>query len=158
VSDFLRDREIVNYELPVLAKPGAELDEAAADSTKRWYALKRLAAFNRLGLTAAGRKWNPLLHPRGPDGKFITKFGWVRLLVDGKWQRGYVKDIGADGTVTVEMQRTGVVRNLTHDEASKSLYALPKPKAHLDLPKLNETHQSWSVTGGQGGSNPGKKF
>lgn len=36
---------------------------------------------NLIALVAATKKWNPLLHPRGKDGKFIEKGGWIRGLL-----------------------------------------------------------------------------
>ena len=49
-------------------------------------------------LTAARRNFNPLLHPRGADGKFIEKDSWVRWLRPGygSTRRGHVLDIVPD--------------------------------------------------------------
>lgn len=49
-------------------------------------------------LTAARKNFNPLLHPRGADGKFIEKESWVRWLHQGygSTRRGQVLDIIPD--------------------------------------------------------------
>jgi hypothetical protein len=46
-------------------------------------------------LTAARKNWNPLLHPRGGDGRFIEIDSWVRWLHRGfgSTRRGQVIDI-----------------------------------------------------------------
>lgn len=158
VSDFVHDREIINYEVPVLAGPDVEaLTAALRNPSTRWYALKRLTSFTRLGLISAGG-WNPLLHPRGHDGKFIVKFGWVRALINGKWERGYVTGINSEGLITVEYDHGKTTKTYTNFEASKSLYATPKPKARLDLPELGKPNKDWTAVGGQAGSNPGGKY
>lgn len=158
VTDFMRDREIVNFKLPRLDAPNTEeLARLLSDKSTRWYALKKLAKFEKLGLTA-GAKWNPLLHPRGPDGKFIEKFGWVRFLLNGRWVRGFVEDIDDEGVLRVRDVETGNAHFFSNFEASKKLYSLPKPKARLNLPDLGASDGNWKVTGPQGGSNPGGKF
>ncbi len=49
-------------------------------------------------LTAARKPWNPLLHPRGADGRFIEVGSWVRWLRQGfgSTRRGQVKQIIPD--------------------------------------------------------------
>lgn len=49
-------------------------------------------------LTAARKPWNPLLHPRGADGRFIEVGSWVRWLRQGfgSTRRGQVIDIIPD--------------------------------------------------------------
>ncbi len=49
-------------------------------------------------LTAARAPWNPLLHPRGADGRFIEVGSWVRWLRQGfgSTRRGQVVDIVPD--------------------------------------------------------------
>lgn len=156
MNDFTHDREVVNFKLPSLTVPNREqLIKLLSDESTRWYALKKLSKFNKLGLTA-GANWNELLHPRGPDGKFITKFGWVRFLDNGKWVRGFVNNIDDAGNLTVSTDSE--LRTFTNYEASKMLYALPKPKALLTLPTLGVPDSTWQPTGPQGGSNPGGKF
>lgn len=51
-------------------------------------------------LTAARKPWNPLLHPRGADGRFIEVGAWVRWLRQGfgTARRGQVVDIIPDPT------------------------------------------------------------
>ena len=69
------------------------LAAALEDPDAHWYAKRILPALTaaatpeELALVAA---WNPLLHPRGPDGKFIRKFGWVKWLEGAQWKTGYV--------------------------------------------------------------------
>lgn len=72
------------------------------------------------------------LHPRGPDGKFIRKFGIVRWFELGVWKRGRAVEIRDDGSVRV--------RSFDGDEKifadpSQNLYAVRKEKARLDVPE-----------------------
>ena len=132
------------------------LQAALADPTQRWYAQRRLR-----GLAASGAllavAWNPLLHPRGRDGKWIERFGWVRWLgSDHKWRTGWVKDIDpTSGELTV---RAGDGEHSFPN--AKNLYSKPKPKASLTLPNVltKEIPDKWKQIGGQGGSNPGAMF
>ena len=123
----------------------------------RWYAQRRLHALAATGALLAVA-WNPLLHPRGRDGKFIERFGWVRWLdKNHQWQTGWVKDIDPlDGELTIR-RRDGT--NAYFPDA-KTLYSRPKPKASLTLPNVitKETPPNWKQVGGQGGSNPGALF
>jgi hypothetical protein len=136
-----------------------EFHTAFADPETRWYAQRRLKALAASGALVAAPLWNPNLHPRGHDGKFIQKFGWVRWFdqSDKSWRNGWVKDISpTDGKLTI---RSGG-ETLSFPNA-KNLYAKPKPKASLQLPNLigNDTPpKGWKKVGGQGGSNPGGMF
>jgi hypothetical protein len=128
-----------------------------------WYVERRL----RGGLSAALMEaltaaWNPNLHPRGPDGKFIMKFGFVRWLdMDTKsWKAGYVRDIdGKTGDVFVRNAH-GTEFTFSRDSAQKKLYARPKPKAKLKLPSIGKKNPDVPMDkiGPQGGSNPGGLF
>lgn len=114
----------------------------------RWFAERRLALL-------AGSQWSPDLHPRGPDGKFIEKWGFVRWLVDGMWERGRVENILPDGEIIVapDNDRSNLVTLKTN-----RAYSLPTPKGHLDNnpdPNTPEVPDNWKKTGEQGGSNPG---
>lgn len=91
-------------------------------------------------LTAARRNFNPLLHPRGADGKFIEKDSWVRWLHPGygSSRRGQVLDIIPDpenpeGRVIARVEfpdRDGktVVRDIQFDELEK----VAPPKGRID--------------------------
>ena len=130
------------------------LQAALNDPQQRWYGLRRLTALAATGALVAAT-WNPNLHPRGRDGKFIERFGWVRWF-DPKtldWRTGWVSDInGADGTLTV---RSGGEK--IEFPNAKNLYSRPKPKALLDLPDptTGKLPDKFTKVGGQGGSNPG---
>lgn len=120
-----------------------------------WYIDRRRTSLAAAGLTAA---WNPNLHPRGRDGKFIEKWGFVRWLEDGQWRRGQVVDIDASsGKISVKRQTNGETLTWGAKQAQGSLYSLPKPKATLKLPdpKKDIPAPGFTKIGGQGGSNPG---
>ena len=135
-----------------------DLEAMLDDDGTRWYAERRLRALQAAGLvvtTAAG--WNDKLHPRGRDGKFIEKFGFVRWIENGHWQRGQVMSINDDGHVTLRKKDGSTV---DIPKPSQQLYSLPRPKGVLNLPGGGSKADdgTWVKTGGQGGSNPGGKF
>lgn len=146
--------DVVLYDLNGEAGP-EELIAMMSEPENRWFARPRLAALAQRGLVAA--VFDPKLHPRGHDGKFINVFGWVRWLGGmGKWNRGQVTSIDSDGTINVRLSNG---EKGSFDNANK-LYTLPTPKAHLHLPDpLNKDNdplmQGFDKVGGQGGSNPG---
>jgi hypothetical protein len=124
------------------------------DSKTRWYALRRLRGFEAAGLVA-GTLWNPDLHPRGPDGKFIEKWGFVRWLVDGIWERGRVENILPDGKIIVNPDKD---KGDLVELSTKQAYALPTPKGQIKGtpdPNSHNVPEAWEKVGGQGGSNPG---
>lgn len=128
------------------------------DDSTRWYALRRMRALQAAGLlpsTAAG--WDAKMHPRGRDGKFIEKLGFVRWLENGAWRRGQVQGIEPDGSVTVK-DKNGEFINIA--KPSQQIYSLPRPKGMLNLPGGGSKSDDgvWVKTGGQGGSNPGGKY
>ena len=129
------------------------LQAALNDPEQRWYGLRRLRALAAAGLIAA--TWNPLLHPRGHDGKFIEQFGFVRWFdKSGTWRSGYVTDIdGTTGVITVK----GQGGDYFSFADPKKLYARPKPKARMKLPNpgSGSTAPGFTKVGKQGGSNPG---
>jgi hypothetical protein len=132
------------------------LAAALADPDQAWYARRRLAALAASGALVA-TTWQEHLHPRGRDGKFIEKFGWVRWFDDDlKWKRGQVRDIKPNGLITVR-ESNGTTRDF---QGAGKLYAQPKPKAKLSLPNLltGKIPEKWKKIGGQGGSNPGGVF
>lgn len=59
-----------------------------------------------------GRDWNPLLHPRGRDGKFIRTGHRIRAFAEGamagaeSWMTGVVEQINPDGTIRVRITAT----------------------------------------------------
>lgn len=104
-------------------------------------------------------------HPRGPDGRFIETFSWVRWFdfPSQRWFRGKVMDVGDDGEVTVhrrlDADNVGVYR-FSFDQSSKQLYSSPKPKATLALPEVMEAgdNNGWRHLGESGGFNPGGTY
>lgn len=147
--------DVVLYDLDAGAS-AEELIEMMKDPSARWFARARLASLARQGLVAA--TWNPLLHPRGRDGKFITVFGWVRWINNktGKWERGQVQKVdSSNGAVTVK-KSNGSTAMFLH--SSTDLYNVPTPKGSLTLPNPSNgdtTGGGFEKIGGQGGSNPG---
>ncbi|HEY5786027.1 MAG TPA: hypothetical protein VIT65_14750, partial [Microlunatus sp.] len=111
-------------------------------------------------LTAAGtRKFDPSLHPRGPDGRFIKKYGIAKWLDKKSKKWGYGKVVGwakgaAKNAVDVTLSPTDVSGvSLGQPDIVRSdtdLYDAPKVLAHLK--KDDATSKK---TGGQAGSNPG---
>jgi hypothetical protein len=131
---------------------------ALADPEQRWYGLRRVNALAAAGALRADG-WNPNMHPRGKDGQFIEKYGWVRWFNPEtlNWRTGWVSDInGTDGTITIRSggEKFGGVN-------PKTLYSSPKPKARLDLPDPTDSGKmpdNFTKVGGQGGSNPGALY
>lgn len=96
-------------------------------------------------LTAASRDWNPLLHPRGADGRFIEVGSWVRWLRQGfgSTRRGQVKEIIADPNAEV---RDGVPtkviarvefpdkdgKSIIHEVPTEELEKVAPPKGSID--------------------------
>jgi hypothetical protein len=90
-------------------------------------------------LTAARKNWNPLLHPRGADGKFIEVDSWVRWLRPGfgSSRRGKVLDIIPDPensnrvVARVEFPDRGET-TVTHDIQFDELEKVAPPKGYID--------------------------
>lgn len=133
------------------------LEELYADPETQWFAIKRIAQEALRG--DAG--WNPLLHPRGRDGKFIEKFGWVRWFDfdSGKWLTGKVWNIDSAGTLQVTPKGGGDGDVFfSHTEVREKLQTIAAPKGRLKLPNPTNPDAEvpgWKKVGGQGGSNPG---
>lgn len=140
---------------------GASLRDLYEDPKTRWFAVKMTSREVARGLVAAG-EWNELLHPRGRDGKFINKFGFIRWFdIDtNKWVRGMVENIAEDGSLTVVTVGNYKSKKFTHDEIAKKVYSAPVTKAKLDLPDVGSVSETedWKKVGGQGGSNLGGFF
>lgn len=140
---------------------GASLRDLYEDPKTRWFAVKMASREVARGLVAAG-EWNELLHPRGRDGKFINKFGFIRWFdIDtNKWVRGMVENIAEDGSLTVVTVGNYKSKKFTHDEIAKKVYSAPVTKAKLDLPDVGSVSETedWKKVGGQGGSNLGGFF
>lgn len=132
-----------------------ELIEApVAASGLEWYRRKRHLT---LGLVAAPRrKFNPLLHPRGRDGRFIRKFGWIKWFADSQWMRGQVIDV--DGNTGLLKVR-GSDHKVNSVNPKVAITTRPE-KARMRLPNLDTSDKdtSWKKVGGQGGSNKGGVF
>lgn len=121
------------------------------------YAQARMVpASKRDGLTAASRGFNPDMHPRGKDGKFIVKFGFVNVLLNAlqqdessktkfsptgakKNQRGRVVDIipdpknPGDPDIRVEIMDSNGKQLGFATVKSDSITAAEPIKARLDL-------------------------
>lgn len=97
-------------------------------------------------LTAARGSFNPLLHPRGADGRFIEVGSWVRWLRQGfgSTRRGQVKEIvpdpkatgkdGIPGRILVRVEfpdRNG--QTLVHDIPADELEKVAAPKGSVSL-------------------------
>lgn len=137
--------------------PAASLRDLYVNPTTRWFAAKQAAKLIARGVVAAG-EWNELLHPRGRDGKFINKFGFVRWfdVATGKWRRAMVKDIGESGTLFTVTTDTKESVVFPHEAISKKVYSAAVVKAQLALPDVSGgSTPGWTKTGGQGGSNLG---
>lgn len=151
--------EVVFYDIDLDASP----EDLYANPETRWFGVKAMA---RQAITA-GVDWDPLLHPRGRDGKFIDVLGFVRWFnfKTGKWTKGQVTEIDTQGNLTVQSKSPSPVGEITHttmfshEGAAEKLFAAATVKANVHLPSnLNETSLGWKKTGGQGGSNPGGFF
>lgn len=95
-------------------------------------------------LTAARIPWNPLLHPRGADGRFIEVGSWVRWLRQGfgSTRRGQVIEIVPDPKTTTRNGAVGKVlarvefpdrdgRKVTHDVEFDELEKVAPPKGSV---------------------------
>ena len=145
--------EELGFQLPIIET----LDDV--ETARRLYpdpVAQRYITKREMALVAAGGgkwKWDPVLHPRGKDGKFIEIGAWIKFLSGGKWKRSRVKSINPD-TGAITTASGDVVEN-----PSKNAYSLPKPKATLPLPVISKSEdKGWKKVGGQGGSNPGGMF
>ena len=110
-------------------------------------------------LIAAGDgAFDPSLHPRGADGKFISKFGVIKWLTNGQWSYGTVQGIqknenGKDVDITIQPSDLGGTPTPGKGELTlkpKQIYKAPVKIAHLQA-----NHADAKKIGGQGGSNPG---
>lgn len=137
------------------ASPLVALQALWEDPDTRWYAQRRYGALAAAGVLV-GATFNPNLHPRGHDGKFIEIFGFVRWFDTDKmtWRNGVVMGIQDDGHITVK----GQYGDFFTFQNPKLLYARPKPKARMKLPSpgtVGGDVPGFNKVGGQGGSNPG---
>lgn len=69
-------------------------------------------------------------HPRGHDGKWILKGGFIRALIGQHWQQGRVAKMNPNGTVTVKTQRGTVDLPPDHIEASKAKAIIGEDPSH----------------------------
>src|SRR5690606_22056760 len=157
-----RPDDVVLYDLDEHADADSLLS-MVKDPEQRWFARARLASLAARGLLANG-VWDPKLHPRGRDGRFIRKFGWVRWLANGRWLSGQVRSIDPDtGNISVQrlVPKDGgyvtVDTVFTPSGIKGRLYVAPPPKGSLNLPdpKIGKNAPGFEKVGGQGGSNPG---
>lgn len=92
-------------------------------------------------------------HPRGKDGKFISKGGVVRWLRNGLWLRGKVLDWSDDGsTITVERVLKGGKPGPKEDVPRTDIISDRSAKAYIDVKKLKKTGKATA------GSNPAGIF
>lgn len=93
------------------------------------------------GVTAAVGKFDTSLHPRGKDGKFIEKLGFVNFSVGRKQERGQVVGIGKGTgnnkgkTVLTIQKEDGSTVDVTSDKVSQAA----KSKADLAAPKSKQS-------------------
>lgn len=108
-------------------------------------------------VTAGIKRWNPDLHPRGKDGRFIEVGGWIRAFIDlfdgddgsTKGRIGRVKNIVPDParpghpkiTVEVKDRDGGFIERVVDKDAiadapdvKATLPSAEKAKARLDVP------------------------
>ena len=92
------------------------------------------------GVTAAVGKFDASLHPRGKDGKFIEKLGFVNFSVGRKQERGQVVGIGKGTgnnkgkTVLTIQKEDGSTVDMTSDKVSQA----SKSKADLSGKKTSK--------------------
>lgn len=92
-------------------------------------------------------------HPRGGDGKFITKGGWVKFILNGIWQVGQVEGTMA-GMVSIKHHNKATGKDESALIPRQRVFRATKPdkiKARLDP-------SGWTNVGGQKGSNTGGTF
>lgn len=152
--------EIISYQLDEIVYD-YDLEYVDVTEDNLWYVNRRRSALGLPLVAAPTPKWNPNLHPRGRDGKFISVGGFVKFLRNGKWFKGKVVGIDADnGEVKVVFTGSnGVDETTVFANPSKGLYAAQTPKATMKLPDISKSEDAGFVKiGGQGGSNPGALF
>jgi len=116
--------------------------------------------FDPLPMSAAAGVWDPALHPRGKDGKFIRKNSVIKFLskVNGMWNYGKVTGIypGPGGPVinVTPSNLSGVPTGAPDIELKPSdIYTSPEKKANLSTSSPNAKQ-----VGPQLGSNPGASY
>lgn len=152
--------EIISYQLDEIVYD-YDLEYVDVTEDNLWYVNRRRSALGLPLVAAPASKWNPNLHPRGRDGKFISVGGFVKFIRNGKWHKGKVVGIDADnGEVKVVFTGSnGVDETVVYAHPSKGLYAAQTPKATMKLPDISKSEDAGFVKiGGQGGSNPGALF
>jgi predicted ABC-type ATPase len=107
------------------------VDPIVASLRERVHGADALTAGPLSKFTSLGRRaFDPDLHPRGKDGRFIEKFGFVKYVFGNRAKRGQVvgirKDKSDDVIVSVRTD-DGVVLNVK----SNQLESIPTPKARL---------------------------
>lgn len=107
------------------------------------------------------RKWNEVLHPRGADGRFISKGGWVKW-IDPKtkqWASGSVDEVYTKNGPTPDKSVVIIRTKLSNGNSGPSLtpdkiYSSKAPVAKIST---DFTAKLVKKTGPQG-SNPGGLF
>src|SRR5262245_28940791 len=129
-------RDWFSYHLTIEPVTAENFAATWTNPETRWFARRKLRGLVATGVLAAA-SWEEPLHPRGRDGKFITKYGFVRWLSEGAWKAGWVQDIDPNtGAITVR-DRSG---NKLNFPDARYLYSQPRPKAKLDLPDVKSGH------------------
>lgn len=90
-------------------------------------------------------------HPRGRDGRFIEKGGYVKFLdlTANLWRLAKVEDISDHGKIKLSWNQNG--KQVEEVKSKRLLFATTAPKATL-------TPTKWKKVGQQAGSNPGAFF
>lgn len=108
--DYDDPYDVVMYDLDVEEDDLYALIDMLGDTTRSWYARRRLNALAASGplralvadiiIDSLGRRWNPLEHPRDRFGRFIETGGFFRWLGRGnEWLRARVERIDSDGVI-----------------------------------------------------------
>ena len=79
--------EIISYQLDEIVYD-YDLEYVDVTEDNLWYVNRRRSALGLPLVAAPTPKWNPNLHPRGRDGKFISVGGFVKFLRTGMWFTG----------------------------------------------------------------------
>jgi len=148
--------EQINFPL-AKAAPGLVQDDS--EDTALAAALETVGWADYALLAAGKYDFDPSLHPRGADGRFIEKFGIVKYLTPNGWGYGKVDGIYKDDAGQVQLTVTpsdlagkptgGAAKELTPNR----VYRAPKAKAHLTT-----SSPGAQQIGGQGGSNLGGTY
>lgn len=101
-------------------------------------------------VVAAPGSWDPDLHPRARDGKFIEVLGFINALIDGKWMRAQVTSIVPDKAspknpdIFIDVMDEAGKRIKSAKVKSANVSTAAKAKALLH--KAEFTPRTWATT------------